>query len=88
MGRKLVGELRARDELIAITICTLQGSRRLSGDVGILATRIFEQISDDLKTKPEYWKPVMYVAGTETGFAVAVTIDDRFWTDEWLEAGP
>ncbi len=49
------------------------------------ATRILSQIRADLDASDgrAYRKPVHYVAAADEGLAVAIVIDDRFWTEEW-----
>ena len=50
-----------------------------------IADKILNQIKSDLASSEngEYRKPVHYVAGADEGIALALVIDDRFWTDEW-----
>lgn len=48
------------------------------------AARILEQIRSDLDEDPgNYRKPVHYIAGSADGLAIAIVIDDRFWTSGW-----
>ena len=49
-----------------------------------MAQRILQQIREDMsKNQDDFRKPVHYMGGNEEGLAIAVAIDDRFWTDEW-----
>ena len=50
-----------------------------------VATRILNQIQLDQASNATVREPVIYVEGNEEGWAVAICIDDRFWTDEWDE---
>lgn len=61
--------------------------RHIAGDPThgdqIMAARILEQIEADQVVGTYYRKPCTYVTAHESGLAVAIAIDDRFWTAEW-----
>ena len=48
-----------------------------------MAARILDQVRSDAATRETYRRPVHYVAAHEEGLAIAVAIDDRFWTEDW-----
>lgn len=48
-----------------------------------IASRIVQQMDVDVATQDTYRKPLSYLSVSETGIAIAIAIDDRFWTAEW-----
>jgi hypothetical protein len=53
------------------------------GESQALANRILRQMELDENGRRRIRRPIYIVLPVIRGFAIAVIIDDRFWTDEW-----
>lgn len=49
----------------------------------MMAIQIRDQMQSDRQTKPTYRKPEHFASAHDEGLAIAVVIDDRFWTEDW-----
>ena len=58
-------------------------AERGPSDAKELARRIINQMEMDNATRWSCRRPTMYVVGRGNGVAIALAIDDRFWTDAW-----
>jgi hypothetical protein len=52
-------------------------------DSKYLAGKILKQMEEDEVMSWIARRPTLYVVNADNGVAVALGIDDRFWTDEW-----